>query len=311
MLKLTLSIAILLFGSGTNALSSKSQAEVKDHGEYVYLGNQTIYTVTTVTFEQVESVISYWQNRTDGEHCIDLFQQYYTLSSELNVLVEHAEEIIDQYNHDCSDLCFPGYSVCNATGTCLLPEDCCTATYPGYEWCLSGTPGYAVCVPDCCVEDEEVWCNGECTPIDDLIGNDYLPVEGDTPYDSDTCCYEDECCTEENTEWLTRLQTCCIPGTSFIYNGVEEYCCPEKYCEELIANYLPLVYVITNFTDRCQPYENVHCCAPGYEWCAGEGCVADVFECCPEDQNHCPTQDNECRYPGQCCDEGYYWCEAD
>lgn len=224
-----------------------------DHGTYSYYGEQLTYKVTTVTVVDLEIVWEYWQNKTDGDYCYGLFELYYNLTIEVDIIIEQALHVIEEYNHNCSDFCFPGYVNCPLPGwdhdPCMLPEDCCTTQYPGYEWCLSGTPGYEVCVPDCCIEDVEVWCFDECVRIADLPV-DYLPVEGSTPISMDTCCHGQECCTEEGTYWLSRLQTCCTPGETLttIVNGEvhTEYCCPELYCPDLFKDYLPMDFVFDN-----------------------------------------------------------------
>jgi hypothetical protein len=210
MIKTTLAIALLLgYTSALTTREGDSSAHTSDadapssyieRGPDVLVRNETsttYYNVSSTTIKDLETITEFWTNKTNGTHCISLFEKYYNLTLEIQSLVEEANKTILEYNADCKEKCFPGYYICNATDTCLTPEDCCEVTHPGYTWCTSGTPAFEECVPECC-DNNEVYCNNTCVKIKDLPDG-YLPVPGETPHDSDTCCFEQGCCTVANT----------------------------------------------------------------------------------------------------------------
>jgi hypothetical protein len=83
MLKLTLAMACLLMG----ASALKSRSSIPD-GAPALTGtqiNSTVITAPTYTVNfdpnTTQSVLEFWENRTDGELCFSLFQRYINLTT--------------------------------------------------------------------------------------------------------------------------------------------------------------------------------------------------------------------------------------
>ncbi len=90
----------------------------------------TEIVIETISQETIDSVTSYWENRTDGEECLGIFTEIVELIEHLNETTANLTEKITEYNEDCSDDCLDGFIKCNAPGLedkCTLRCDCCEA----------------------------------------------------------------------------------------------------------------------------------------------------------------------------------------
>jgi hypothetical protein len=106
MIKTTLAVALLLGYS--SALLSRARVEFLPTDENTTWVNGTyhigkprttildldMYTIIKPDVEDLASMQVFWNNRTEGNHCISLFEKYLTVTKEIDILTEEARKIV-------------------------------------------------------------------------------------------------------------------------------------------------------------------------------------------------------------------------
>ncbi len=247
----------------------------------------------------MEEITSYWKNRTNGKHCVDVFTQITEKFELLQEVVYDIDGLIETYNRDCNDKCLPGYVKCkdDEEEKCILRCDCCA--HHNLECCDSdnhptSSENYAVgeedeplyCYDFCC-EDNQVFCDDVCIDIGNPLGpgnslpyptDDYGGVgsNGEFPI---ICCTGDDCCEDGEIwpEWISPDQFfCCVPDE--IISGPDgDFCC----CDMAEHTCCP------NLDVHCQSDTNVECCDLNIqEYCHGE-CWPKGKPCCDYGEYNC------------------------
>ena len=56
-----------------------------------------------------EEITSFWENKADGETCLNIFNQIVEKLGQINTKIGEVNGLIEDYNTGCSDKCLDGY----------------------------------------------------------------------------------------------------------------------------------------------------------------------------------------------------------